>query len=66
MSKLNSKLFKNKMMEGKKSTEDIPEYLEYKVETSPVEVFQGKQSGGNGNYQMKKKRSILGFLKGNT
>ena len=32
MSKLKSKLFKNKMTESKKSTEDIPGYAELKTE----------------------------------
>jgi hypothetical protein len=32
MSKLNSKLFKSKMKESKKSTEDIPGYLDLQVE----------------------------------
>ena len=32
MSKLNSKLFKSKMTESKKSTENIPGYFEKKVE----------------------------------
>ena len=32
MSKLNSKLFKNKMAEKKMSTEDIPGYFAQKVE----------------------------------
>ena len=31
MSKLNSKIFKNKMVETKKSSEDIPGYFEQKI-----------------------------------
>ena len=34
MSKLNSKLFKNKMTESKKSTEDIPGFFAQKVEVN--------------------------------
>lgn len=67
MSKLNSKLFKSKMTEdNKKSTEDISEFYTQKVETSPegIENEQKMAQGENGNYQMRKKRSILGLFKG--
>jgi hypothetical protein len=39
MSKLNSKLFKNKMTESKKSTEGIPGYLSLKVEVRGGGIF---------------------------
>jgi hypothetical protein len=39
MSKLNRKLFKNKMTESKKSTEDIPGYPELKVEVRGGEEY---------------------------
>ena len=48
MSKLNSKLFKNKMNESKKSTEDISGYFEYKVE---VMCYYLKRE--NPNYNLK-------------
>ena len=46
MSKLNSKIFKNKMVETKKSTEDIPGYFEQKIMV--IKLFNEQEARNRG------------------